>query len=186
MNRIIASLVIGFLCANALTTYSQKYIDRAGKASFFSKAPLENIEAHTNQALSMVDMKSGDIVASVLMKSFQFEKALMQEHFNENYVESDKYPKASFKGKVAGIEKLDLSKEGTVVLDVTGDLTIHGETKPVQTKAEFTIKNGTLSAKSKFPVAVKDHKIEIPKLVVNNIAEVVDVTVEFQYSPMNN
>lgn len=185
MNKLLAFVIGLFAISSFNVAYGQKYIDRAGHASFFSKASLENIEAHTRQALSMVDIKSGDIVASVLMKSFQFEKALMQEHFNENYVESDKYPKASFKGKVANIEKLDLSKDGTVTLDVSGDLTVHGETKPLQTKAEFTVNKGALSAKTKFPVTVKDHKIEIPKLVVNNIAEVVDVTLEFQYQPMN-
>lgn len=183
MNKLL-SFVIGFLTLCSMNSHAQKYIDRAGHASFFSKASLENIEAHTRQALSMIDLKSGEVVASVLMKSFQFEKALMQEHFNENYVESDKYPKASFKGKVANVEKLDLNKDGTVTLDVSGDLTIHGETKPLQAKVEFAISKGALSAKTKFPVRVKDHKIEIPKLVVNNIAEVVDVTLEFHYQPM--
>lgn len=184
MNKLLP-FVFGFLFLCSIGAHAQKYIDRAGRASFFSKASLENIEAHTNQALSMIDLKSGEVVASVLMKSFQFEKALMQEHFNENYVESDKYPKASFKGKIADIGKLDLTKDGTVTLDVSGDLTIHGETKPLQTQVEFKVSKGAFGAKTKFPVRVKDHKIEIPKLVVNNIAEVVDVTLEFQYQPMN-
>jgi polyisoprenoid-binding protein YceI len=162
---------------------SQRFMDKAGHASFFSKAPLENIEAHNRQALSILDLKSGDIAVTVLMKSFQFEKALMQEHFNENYVESDKYPKASFKGKIAGIEKVDLSKDAVHTLDVSGEITVHGETKPVQTKAELTVSKGNLSGKSSFTLPVKDFKIEIPKIVVNNIAETVDVKVEFQYQP---
>jgi hypothetical protein len=183
MNKLTNIILVCFLVVASYGANCQRYMDKAGHASFFSKAPLENIEAHNRQALSILDLKSGDIAVSVLMKSFQFEKALMQEHFNENYVESDKYPKASFKGKISGIEKVDLSKDAVHTLDVSGEITIHGETKPVQTKAELTVSKGALSGKSNFTLPVKDFKIEIPKIVVNNIAETVDVKVEFQYQP---
>ena len=118
------------------------------------------------------------------MRSFNFRKALMEEHFNENYIESDKYPKATFKGKVVNIEELDLKKNGTYSLNVTGDITLHGVTKPVQTKAECVVDGGKITAKTVFPLKVKDFGIKVPRLVINNIAEEVEVTVSFNYQPM--
>lgn len=186
MNKLTGYFIVFLLLLLQVQVSGQsKYIDRAGHASFYSKAPLEDIEAHSHQALSLLEIGSGEIVASMLMKSFQFEKALMQEHFNENYVESHKYPKATFKGKVSGIDKVDLKKDGTHTLDVSGEITIHGVTKPLQIKADFTVDKGVLKARSQFSLAVKDFKIEVPKIVINNIAETVQVTVEFQYHPMN-
>jgi len=161
-----------------------KYIDRSGKASFFSSAPMEDIEAHSQQAISILDLQTGDIAASMLMRSFNFRKALMEEHFNENYVESHKYPKAAFKGKVTNIDQLDISKDGQYSLDITGEITLHGVTKPIQVKAEVVVANKNIQAKAVFPLTVKDFKIKIPRLVVNNIAEEVEVTIAFNYQPM--
>ena len=161
-----------------------KFIDRSGTASFFSSAPMEDIEAHTNHAVSIIDIGSGEIVVSMLMRSFNFKKALMQEHFNETYIESSKYPKASFKGKITNLEALDISKNGKVTLDVSGEITLHGVTQPLNVKAEAVVNNRTIQAKAIFPLEVNDFKIEIPKLVRNNIAEQVEVTVSFNYQPM--
>jgi polyisoprenoid-binding protein YceI len=163
---------------------AQKYIDRNGKASFFSSAPMEDIEAHNSQAVSIMDIKTGEIVASMLMKSFNFKKALMEEHFNENYIESNKYPKATFKGKITNIQDLDVTKNGKYTLDVAGEITLHGVTKEINVKADAVIENGTVKAKAVFPLVVADFKIEVPRLVRNNIAEKVEVTVSFNYQPM--
>jgi len=160
-----------------------RYIDRAGKASFFSKAPLEDIEAHNDQALSLLDAGNGEIAASILMKSFQFQKALMQEHFNEKYIESDKYPKATFKGKIKDLSKLDLTKDGKYTVEVEGEITLHGETQPLKTTVDFVVKDKAISASSTFTLRVKDFKITIPTVVVKNIAEVVEVKISFNYKP---
>ncbi len=173
-----------FLIALNSPANAQKYIDRSGKASFFSSAPMEDIEAHSEQAVSVIDVKSGDIVASLLMRSFNFRKALMQEHFNEKYVESQKYPKATFKGNITNIGGLDVKKDGTYILEVAGDITLHGVTRQVNVKAEAVVSNGAIQAKAVFPLKVKDFKIKIPKLVIQNIAEEVEVTVSFNYTPM--
>lgn len=162
-----------------------RYIDRSGKASFFSSAPMEDIEAHNGQAVSIFDLQSGEMVASMLMKSFHFRKALMQEHFNENYIESDKYPKATFKGKVTNLHEFDVKKNGKYLLKVNGDITLHGVTKPISLEAEAIVKDGAINARAVFPLIVKDFKIQIPRLVRNNIAEEVEVTVSFNYQPMN-
>jgi hypothetical protein len=175
---ILAFVLPGILSAQT------KFIDRNGKASFFSSAPMEDIEAHNSQVVSILDMDRGEIAVSMLMRSFNFKKALMEEHFNENYVESNKFPKASFKGKITNLDDMDYSKNGTYTLDVSGEITLHGVTKPLAVKAEAVVEDGKIRAKAVFPLAVRDFKIEIPKLVRDNIAEKVEVTVSFNYQPM--
>jgi len=179
---LFSFLTILFLQVDTLNAQT-RYMDRAGKASFFSKAPLENIEAHNDQVLSLLDVEKGEVAVSMLMKGFQFEKALMQEHFNEKYIESDKFPKATFKGKIKDISKLDLTKDGNYVVDVVGEVTIHGETQPLETKVDFTVKGGQVNANSTFKLRVKDFKITIPTLVIKNIAEEVEVKISFNYQP---
>lgn len=163
----------------------EKYIDRRGKASFFSSAPLEDIKAENDQVVSVIDTGTGEIVASMLMRSFDFRKALMEEHFNETYIESHKYPKAIFKGRITNMDEIDFSKDGKYTLDVTGEITLHGVTKPLSVKAEAVVSKGVIQAKSVFPLTVKDFDIKVPRLVINNIAEVVEVTIAFNYQQMN-
>lgn len=172
------------LCLLLVTAFNQgwcqsRYMDRAGHASFFSKAPLEDIEAHTDQALCVLDAASGEVATSMLMRSFRFEKSLMQEHFNEKYVESDKYPKATFAGKITNMSELDLSQNGTYTANVKGDITLHGETKPLEAEVQLVVKDNVIEASSTFNLRVKDFKITIPSLVARNIAEVVEVKVSF-------
>jgi polyisoprenoid-binding protein YceI len=179
-------LSVGFLLLILAGTVAgqSRYIDRSGKAAFFSSAPMEDIKAETNQAMSVFDIKTGDIVASMLMRSFNFRKALMQEHFNENYIESNKFPKATFKGKVTNLNQFDISKDGKYPLDISGEITLHGVTRPLHVTADALVDNGTIKAKAVFPLEVKDFDIEIPRLVVMNIAEQVEVTVSFNYQLM--
>lgn len=162
----------------------KRYLERMGKASFFSSAPMEDIEAHSNQVVAILDAESGELVASVLMRSFRFRKALMQEHFNENYVESHRFPKAAFQGHVVNVDAIDFSKPGTCTLIIAGQLTIHGVTRPIETKAKTVVYEGGLRTETTFNVRVKDFEIEVPRLVVNNIAEVVEVSVSFDLKPM--
>lgn len=184
--RVMKVALIAMMVASLHSVCAQlKYIDRRGHASFFSSAPMEDIRAENNQAVSIIDTQTGEIVASMLMRSFNFRKALMEEHFNENYVESDKYPKATFKGKIVNLAEVDFAKEGNYTLDITGEISLHGATQPITLKAEAVVRGGTVSAKAVFPLRVKDFKIEVPRLVINNIAEVVEVTVSFNYQPMN-
>lgn len=176
------------LAAMLLTTLSltaQKYFTREGKVSFFSDAPMEKIEAHNQQGTAVLDLSNGNIEFAVLIKAFQFEKALMQEHFNENYMESTKFPKAVFKGQVADFSKIDLKKEGTVTLKVKGALTIKDVTKNVETEATFLVAKGALSARSAFKVAVADYNISIPKVVADKIAKTVDIKVNAALALLN-
>ena len=118
----------------------QNYVTKNGHIKFYSETPIETIEAHNYAVNSALNPNSGDFVFKVLIKSFEFEKALMQEHFNENYMESDKYPNAMFKGMVINAGDIDFTKEGTYEAMVKGDLTIHGVTKPVEEKGTCTVK----------------------------------------------
>jgi len=127
------------------------------------------------------------MVFMVLMKGFQFEKALMQEHFNEKYVESSKYPKATFKGGLTDLSQVDFDQPGTYTVAVAGDLTIHGVTREVTTEGTLTVQeNGSVLAKAIFPVAVADYEITIPAVVRDNIAKEVEVRVDLAYEPMEN
>lgn len=142
---------------------------------------MENIEANNNKVLSIVDLSKGQVAVDLLIKAFEFEKKLMQEHFNENYLESEKYPKSTFKGTFTVPEGLKARTDGVYELDVKGDLTIHGVTKPIETKSTLTLKDGKLSGRLLFNINVKEFEIKIPTVVVKNIAETVEVTANFDY-----
>ena len=171
---VILSVIILF----AFTAFSQKYLTKNGYIKFYSETPMETIEAHNRQVNSALDIETGDFVFKVLMKSFEFEKALMQEHFNENYVESDKFPNATFKGKVTNVTDIDFGTEGDYVAMVEGDLTIHGVTNKVSAKGTFSVKGGQIIGTSTFIVKPEDYGIKIPKTVVDNIAEEIETTVD--------
>ncbi len=156
-----------------------RLIDRSAKVSFFSEAPLENIEATTSQALGILDLENSKVAVTILMKSFNFDKALMQEHFNENYVESDKYPKATFSG--AFDSPVDFTKNGEIEVPVSGKLTIHGVTQEITTTIKMVISEKNIVATTSFLVKVADYNIKIPKVVVTKIAEEVEVNASFNF-----
>lgn len=156
---------------------AQKYITKNANIRFYSDAPAEKIEAINNQVNCALDASTGDLVFKVLMQSFQFEKALMQEHFNENYVESPKFPNATFMGKIEGINTIDFSKNGKYEVVVNGNLTMHGVTKPVSEKGTLEVVNGKVNANSKFIIAIADYDIKVPSAVVGKISEKVEITV---------
>jgi len=157
--------------------------DRTARVKFFSTTPVENIDAVNNEATSFINTKTGDIVFAVLIKSFRFEKALMEEHFNENYMESTKYPKSDFKGKINNLSEINFKKDGEYTAKVTGSLTMHGVTRPVTPEAKITLKGGKVFANSKFNVKLADYRIERPAVVANKIADTIEVTVEADYEP---
>ena len=174
-------VAIGMFLLTAVSADAQKYFTRDGEISFFSDAPLEKIEAVNKKVASVLDSETGAIEFAVLIKSFHFEKALMEEHFNENYLESGKYPKATFTGTIDNISAIDLNTDGEYTAQVSGDMTIHGVTKPVSTTGKLIVSNGTIQATSTFEIAVADYEIKIPKVVKDNIAEIVEIRVAIDY-----
>ena len=178
-----SSLVLLLFFATLVVNGQSRFYTKNGKVSFNATSSLEKIEATTEKATSILDMSTGALEFSVLMKAFNFEKALMQEHFNENYMESDKYPKSVFKGTIVNLSTLDLKKDGTFPVKIKGTLTMHGETKDVLADGSLTIKEGALVAgKSDFKVVLEDYKIEIPSLVKDKIAREVKISVDANYT----
>jgi len=160
---------------------AQKIYTKNGNISFFSKTNMEDIKADNNQVMSVLNTQTGELQFSVLIKSFHFQKALMEEHFNENYLESGKYPKSTFKGTITDVSKVNFTTDGTYPVSVSGDLTMHGVTKKVTTKGKIVVAGGKITGSTVFSVALADYKIEVPKLVENNIAKNIEITVNCLY-----
>jgi polyisoprenoid-binding protein YceI len=163
-------------------TQAQKLISKNGHIRFYSHTPMEDIEGHNKQVVSILDPATGDLAFSLLVKSFEFKVALMQEHFNENYMESDKYPKSSFKGKINNNASINYQKDGTYQADVTGELTMHNVARSVSTRATVDVKGGIVTGKAEFVIKPSDYGISIPAVVENKIAREVQVTVDVTYS----
>jgi YceI-like domain len=159
------------------TLSAQKIFTKNGAITFFSKSPLENIKAVNNQVACVLENATGTLQFSVLIKGFHFEKALMEEHFNETYLESDKFPKSTFKGTVADIGAINFTKDGSYIVAVTGNLTIHGVTKNVTANGNIVIKNLKPNISAKFIIKLADYDIKIPSLQKNNISETIEITV---------
>jgi len=175
------SIVVLFLIICSCKCYSQTFITRNGYLGFFSKTPLENIKAENRQVFAAIDAAKKNIAFTCLVKGFLFRKELMQEHFNENYIESDKYPKASFTGNYTG--DVNMSKDGTYRVQVKGQLTLHGVTINIETPATLAVKGNTLTGASDFKITPADFDIKIPSLVREKIAKQMDVHVLAECNP---
>jgi polyisoprenoid-binding protein YceI len=176
--------LLAVICFLSYQASSQTlFITRTGQISFYSKTPMENIDGVNNEATSMLNPQSGELVFAVLIKSFRFEKALMEEHFNENYMESSKLPKATFSGKIANLSDIDFKKSGKYNVKVEGELTIHGVKKNVSTTGILEVAGDKILANSTFNVKPADYDIEIPSLVADKIAETIEVKINCQYEP---
>ncbi len=158
----------------------QRYIVEKSTVNFFSDATIEDISAENTKANSIINTQAGDIAFSIAMREFQFEKKLMQEHFNEKYLESEKFPKATFSGKMIGF---DQASKGIQQVRATGRLTIHGVTANVDIPGAIEVQTTKLVLKSRFIVKLADYNIKIPQLMWQNIAEQVEVTLNFTYQP---
>ena len=176
MNRLV--FVILMFAIAVSSGQAQKYFSKTGAITFHSDAPLEKIEATNGNANIVIDAATGAAEMSVLIKGFKFEKALMQEHFNENYMESNQYPKAVFKGTVSDLGPLRSGKDGEFPVTAKGNLTMHGVTKPVTVNGNMIIKGDAISVSGRFDVVIADYNIDVPKVVRDNIAKTVTVSVQ--------
>ena len=156
-------------------SYGQQYFSRTGMVGFYASTPLEDIKAENNQVYVVIDVEKKQLAFSSLLKGFIFPKELMQEHFNENYVESDKYPKATFTGTFTG--EVNVHKEGSYTVQVKGQLSLHNVVKPVEVPATLEVKGGNLVAITEFMVKPEDFQITIPSVVRNKIAKEVTIKV---------
>lgn len=178
-------IVLLALVLSASVSFAQgKFYTKTGKISFYSKAPLEEIEGKNKTVTAVLDSKSGALQFAVQMKGFEFEKQLMQQHFNENYVESNKYPNAEFKGAITNNSDINYSKDGTYTAKVKGKLTIHGVTKDVESTGTLKINGGKIDANSVFNVLISDYNIKIPAIVKDKVSNTIKITVDCGLEPL--
>jgi len=183
MKRLI---VLFFLFNLVLAVNAQKYMTKNGFIGFYSHTPMEDIKAENNQVVGALDISTGEMVFQALIKSFHFDRALMEEHFNENYMESDKIPKSMFKGKITNLSAVDFTKNGIYDVTVEGDLTIHDVTNKITTKGTIEVVSGGINANSKFNIIPEDYKITIPGVVREKINKNLEVTIAMKYAPLAN
>jgi hypothetical protein len=185
MKKRIMVLMGTFVLLSVLTQAQDKFFTKSGKISFISKGNIETIAAKHKGITCVLDAKTGAVQFAVLMKGFEFEKALMQEHFNENYVESDKYPKAEFKGQVVNNSEVNFAKDGVYNTKTKGTLTLHGVTKDVEIPGKLTVKGGKPQLTTEFTILLSDYQIKIPSVVKENISNTVTITVDCGLEPLN-
>lgn len=179
----ILTTIVAVLGFTALCT-AQKHITKEGVIEIYSQTSLFTIEAKNQKVASIINTENGEVVASTLVRSFKFKEALVEEHFNENYMESHKFPKSVFKGKIVNFSDINLAKDGNHKVTINGSLTMHGETLPVKTEGELNIKNGKISAKTEFFVSLAAYKIEVEENYKDRIKDEIQLIVHFDYSPL--
>ena len=177
--KIIYTILMCFLFVNVSNSQKQ-FLTKNGAITFFSSTTMADIKADNNQVLSIIDASNGKMAIIILMKSFMFKKALMQEHFNENYVESDLFPKATFKGEILNFETI---KNSETKLEVKGSITIHGKRKEIIIPATFIRSENTIFVKGEFNLLLSDYNVKIPSIVSKKIAKELKVTFEFNHKP---
>ena len=178
----LSTLVICLFAA--ITIFGQKYYTKEGHITFYSDAPLEKIEAVNKRVTAVIDFESGKVEFALLIKAFRFEKALMEEHFNENYMESDKYPKAIFRGMIDDLKGVDMESPGTYPVKISGELTIREISNPVELEANLVVDDEGIGGMATFAIACEDYKIKIPKVVIDNIAKEIEVNVDARFQPL--
>lgn len=174
-------IFLALLCSIA-SGGQELYKTTSGEVSFFSSAPIEDIKAVSDQGVSVLDLADGQISFLVNIRSLDFPKDKMEEHFNENFMESHRYPNATFKGEIVG--NPELSEGSPQKVSLRGILDIHGKKSERTLPAMLLLKDGKIYLESRFEVACKDHSIEIPRILWQNIAEVVEVSVNAKYDPI--
>jgi len=179
-------LIVAPLLFTIIVQAQDKYFTKNAKIDFFSSAPLEDIEGKNKTASAVLDIKTGSLHFSVLMQGFEFDKALMQEHFNENYLESDKFPKAEFKGSIINNVDINYQKAGTYNAKVKGTMTLHGVTKDLETTATIKVNDDNLKAESIFKLLLSDYNRKRPAVVKDKISNTIKVTIDAKLDPLKN
>lgn len=184
MKKLFLSIVVVLILGTGFLQAQELQLTRNGQITFFSSTQVEDIKAANNEVSSVINTKTGALQFVVLIKSFQFKKTAMQDHFNrKDYMDSNTFPKAEFKGTIIDLNKVDFKKDGTYAVTVDGALTIHGVTNKLKTNGTVSVKNGKLNASSKFNIKLADYKISVPAIVSAKVADVVEVTVSCNYEP---
>lgn len=178
----IVWLVFGLvLVFSEISAQSNRYATASGQTSFHSSTPAEDIEAVNQKTQVVLDATTGELAVLMTMRDFDFPNELMEEHFNENYVESAKHPRATFQGKLD--RPVDVSKNGTHELSASGTFTVHGVGRPRTLRGTLTVQDNKIRLDSKFEVALEDHKIKVPRIVFVKIAQIIEVRATYELVP---
>ncbi|HBS87299.1 MAG: hypothetical protein A2W91_03695 [Bacteroidetes bacterium GWF2_38_335] len=177
--------IITFLLALTVQNLraQEKYYTNTGHVYFISRTDILNIEGTNDKMISFININTGEMIFGVKMKAFEFKLPLAEEHFNENYVESEKYPNAKFKGKILNFSEVNLKKEGKYEVEAEGDLEIHGVTRKIKEKAMLLVKENKIVATCSFSINISDYNIKVPKLVEDKVAKEIPIELRLEYIP---
>jgi polyisoprenoid-binding protein YceI len=176
---IILSVLCAVLAAPASFFAQSTYFTKSAAVNFDATAKNSPEEIKASQTSGTFVMTStGAVEAAVLIKSFLFKQALMQEHFNENYMESSKFPKATFKGKVKDGSTFNLGADGVYQVEVVGKMTMHGVTKDITAPAKITVAQGKVSVEADFSLVLADYGISVPGLVADKVAKIAKINIK--------
>ena len=181
----LVSLTVAVALFSVISAYGQsKFVSSKTHIKFFSSTPAEDIQANNTTSVSTINPSTGEIVFSVPMQGFEFEKALMQKHFNgEDFLNTKEFPKAKLTGKITNIDQVNFKADGTYEAHVDGELTIKGVTKPVHEMGKITVSGGKVDATSKFNITLADYGVTFVKgKPASNIAKTVEVTLQAEYA----
>jgi polyisoprenoid-binding protein YceI len=180
MKKLIVLLAVAAL--GTMPVFAQDYITRNGKISFHSSTPIEDIDAVNNEVVSTLNTKTGEFAFRVAILGFKFDAVDMQKHFNgDTYMNSAKYPKASFTGKITDVSKVDFTKDGTYNVTVSGNLTIKDVTKPVSATGTITVKGGKVTARSEFKIKRAEYNVTGEAIHEKKIGQVITIKVDCTY-----
>lgn len=174
-------LLLTFFAINTLFAQNTKYFTRNATISFTSVAPMEKIVSKNSQVNCILNTQTNDLALKVVVKSFEFEKQAMADHFYNDYLQADKFPNATFEGKITNT--VDYTKNGKYDVMVDGKLTIHGVTKAVKQKANIEVKDGKIIAKSNFSILLSDYGITVPNDYLKKISNTVELKIDATMTP---
>lgn len=177
---LVSTLILGLAPANGQDSL---WFTRTGRIYFISHTDIIDIDANNYQVGSFLNVKTGEVAFTLLMKSFEFTLPLAEEHFNENYVESEKYPKATFKGTIISFNPSLLIRDADYPVEAQGDLTIHGVTAKVREKGTLRKTDEEIRLKARFDIRLDTYKIKVPNIVEDRVAQVIPIEVEMLYKP---
>jgi len=187
MKTIQLFLLIAFLFSglDSVAQQGERLVSEKIHVRFFSSTPAEDIEANNFSASSTLNTSDGSVAFSVPMQGFEFDKRLMQRHFNqERFLHTQEYPTGRLVGKITNLDEIDFSSNGTYDADVEGELTIRGVTNRINEKGTVTVNGQQVTAKSVFDITLADYGIEFGSgRPASNIAETIEVTIHSEYSP---
>jgi polyisoprenoid-binding protein YceI len=179
----ISKLFIILIAISFHTNAQDKFMTRNGNIKFVSGTEVITIEGINKSSSGVIDLKTGDIACGVLIKAFEFTLATAQEHFNETYMESHLYPRATFTGKIIEINQINPKKNGTYPVTLDGNLTIRGISRPLKEQAILEVSNGKISGKTSFTVDIKDYNIQVPKVVDQRVAQQIKIDIDMRFDP---